>query len=558
MSDTIRSDPSPTTRNETLPFEPTCAGHRSDLVPLHTLALEFDEQAYLSVYDDVIVSLDTGEFGTAREHFEYHGKREGRLTDENYIRALGLAPAVAASSEAVAFSIDTIVYCRSGTLLIVGWVDDRDSPLTSMSVFAGPEQAWNTTAFGRVRRTDVETAIHAAPGHLFGFWSVVKLGCNLSAGVNWVVRGRLANGRFGQADAKVGHVRETELRATILGYFATTEYYGNRDIESFLALDAGIGSGLVELNRQITTSVVAGAWVSYYGPAHKTYAGSIIVCLFGKPEFLFLQAALFSLGAQVQDYEFVYVSNSPELTETLQKEARICARIYGMSIVLVCLPDNAGFGAANNAAARYARSKRLLITNPDVFPRDNQWAQRHTDIVQSAPSDQTLMFGAPLYYDDGSLMHHGMYFEIDTGTSVRPDGIYTRPMIRTEHYAKGAPAWSPLFACPRPVPAVTGAFISADRDWFETLGGFNEDFLFGHYEDADLGLKSLARGKPVWIHDFPLWHMEGKGSTRRAAHEGGSLVNRWLFTRLWGDWIASELRGPEPSCPLLHPTMQSA
>jgi GT2 family glycosyltransferase len=553
MSDTTRADPRPMACNETLLSDPTRVGNRHDVVTLHTMALEFDEQAYLSVYDDVIVSLDTGEFETAREHFEFHGKREGRLTDENYIRALGLAPPIAATGQAVAFSIDTIVYCRGGTLLIVGWVDDRDSPLTSMSVFAGPEQAWNTTAFGRVRRTDVEVAIHAAPGHLFGFWSVLKLIGNLSPGVSWTIRGRLVNGRFGQADAKVGQVRATELRATILGYFARTEYYGNRDIESFLALDAGIGSGLVELNRQITTSVVAGAWVSYYGPVRKNYAGSIIVCLFGKPEFLFLQAALFSLGAEAEEYEFVYVSNSPELTETLQKEARICSRIYGVSIVLVCLPDNAGFGAANNAAARYARSKRLLITNPDVFPRDNRWAQRHTDIVQSAPRDQTLMFGAPLYYDDGSLMHHGMYFEIDTGTSVRPDGIYTRPMIRTEHYAKGAPAWSPLFVCPRPVPAVTGAFISADRDWFEKLGGFNEDFLFGHYEDADLGLKSLAHGKPVWIHDFPLWHMEGKGSTRRAAHEGGSLVNRWLFTRLWGDWIASELHGPEPSCRLLQP-----
>jgi GT2 family glycosyltransferase len=520
--------------------------------PPHTVALEFDERAYLEAYDDVIVSLDVGEFRTAREHFEVHGRREGRLTEEKYIRALRLDPTAPSADDGAAINIDTIVCCRSGTALVVGWTDDRDSPLSSLSVFAGRERAWNTTAFGRVRRTDAEAALQAAPGHLFGFWSVAKLGSDLSANEPWIIRGRRADGHFGQREARARLVSEADLRTTILGYFAATEYFGNRDIESFLSLEAGIGTGLVELNRTITASIVAGAWVSYYGPTRSSFLGSIIVCLFGKPEFLFLQSALFSVAARARDYEFVYVSNSPELTEVLAKEARICARIYGISIVLVCLPDNAGFGAANNVAARFARSARLLITNPDVLPRDDGWAQRHADIVEQAPADQTLMFGAPLYYDDGSLMHHGMYFEVDAGISVRPDGIVARPMIRTEHYAKGAPAWSRQ-VCPRPVPAITGAFISADRDWFEALGGFNEDFLFGHYEDADLSLKSLVRGKPVWMQDFPLWHMEGKGSTRRAAHEGGILVNRWLFTRRWGELIARELRGPDPSCPALRP-----
>jgi GT2 family glycosyltransferase len=531
-----------------------CSRPSSEPTSLHTIALEFDEQAYLSVYDDVIVSLDTGEFNTAREHFEHHGQREGRLTDERYIRALGLGPVSASSGDTLTINIDTVVCCRSGTALIVGWVDDRDSGLHSISMFAGGQKAWNTTAFGRVRRPDVESILEAAPGHLFGFWAVAKLGVELSANESWVVRGRRENGHFGQRETKTRLVSETDLRTTILGYFATTEYYGNRNIECFQSLESGIGTGLIDLNRRITASVISGAWVSYYGPTRGTFLGSIVVCLFGKHEFLFLQSALFSLAPRAQEYEYIYVSNSPQLTEVLEKEARICARIYGISIVLVCLPDNAGFGAANNVAARFARSKRLLITNPDVFPRDNDWAQRHAAIIENSPIDQTLMFGAPLFYDDGSLMHHGMYFEIDAGISVRPDGIYARPMIRTEHYAKGAPAWSRQFVCPRPVPAITGAFISADRDWFEALGGFNEDFLFGHYEDADLSLKSLARGKPVWMQEFPLWHMEGKGSIRQSAHDGGTLVNRWLFTKQWGDLISSELRGSEPSCLALRPS----
>ena len=103
----------------------------------------------------------------------------------------------------------------------------------------------------------------------------------------------------------------------------------------------------------------------------------------------------------------------------------------------------------------------------------------------------------------------------------------------------------------RPVPAITGAFMSADRDWYQTLGGFNEDYVFGHYEDADLCLKSFARGTPPWLHDLRLWHLEGKGSTRRSHHEGGSLVNRWLFTRQWAATISNRMCGPAPT----HPAM---
>jgi GT2 family glycosyltransferase len=529
--------------------DPEC--YVSDSLSAHTAPLEFDENAYLAAYEDVNVALDTKDFRTALEHFEVHGRREGRLLDEKYLRVIGFAQSGSASSERSSLNIEAVVFCRNGLTLIVGWTDDRESALSSLLISCG-DRAWTTTAFGRVKRSDVNTAIKAGPGHLFGFWAVAKLGETPPFIDPWTIRGRFMNGRAGKANFAARSVSEAELRSTILGYFATTEYYGNRDVESFLALDAGIGAALVDLNRKITASVVAGAWVSYYGPMRNSFKGSIIVCLFGKHEFMFLQAALFTQSVGAQDYEFVYVSNSPELTEVLEKEARLCARIYGISITLVCLPDNAGFGAANNVAAKFARSSRLMITNPDVFPRDNDWARRHADILAAAPAEQTAMFGAPLYYDDGSLMHGGMYFEYDMGLSADENQMTSRRLVRIEHYGKGAPAFSNRYTRSRPVPAVTGAFVSAARGWFEKLGGFTEDFVFGHYEDADLCLKSLSAGVAPWIHDLRLWHMEGKGSTRLAVHEGGSHVNRSLFSERWEAFIDTGLEGPNPNHPLLR------
>ena len=109
--------------------------------------------------------------------------------------------------------------------------------------------------------------------------------------------------------------------------------------------------------------------------------------------------------------------------------------------------------------------------------------------------------------------------------------------LRVEHYGKGAPPLSTKFVRSRPVPAITGAFISLNRKWFENIGGFSEDYVFGHYEDADLCLKSLEKGVCPWMHDVKLWHLEGKGSHRLPVHEGASIVNRWLFNRRWAKKI---------------------
>ena len=115
-----------------------------------------------------------------------------------------------------------------------------------------------------------------------------------------------------------------------------------------------------------------------------------------------MQNCLFTGLPGIDEYEFIYVCNSPEMAETLLREARSASLIYGLTNRIMILSGNAGFGGANNAAARIARSERLLFINPDVFPRDREWARKHSDLVEAAPHSQTQLFGVPLYYDDGS------------------------------------------------------------------------------------------------------------------------------------------------------------
>ncbi|MBV8801223.1 MAG: glycosyltransferase family 2 protein, partial [Alphaproteobacteria bacterium] len=274
---------------------------------------------------------------------------------------------------------------------------------------------------------------------------------------------------------------------------------------------------------------------------------SIIVCLYGKPEFMFLQSSSFFRSFSASEYEFIYVCNSPELLETLVKTAAACEVVYDMRLTVVGLSGNVGFGGANNAASRYANSGRLLFLNPDVFPCEPSWLQKHETVLRGLPEEQTRLFGSRLFYADGSLMHAGMYFEMEPGISLNQNELRSRELVRVEHYGKGAPPTARRFCGSARVPAVSGAFISMDRGLFERLNGFSDEVIYGHYEDADLCLRAMKTGAAAWVHDVPMWHLEGKGSTRLPHHDGASLVNRWSFAQRWGTLLRSGWLGPEPA-----------
>jgi len=454
--------------------------------------------------------------------------------------------------------LEAIILSPSGGLFLVGWVNDLASPLEWIEVSgSGWVQTLRESNVTRLRRTDVEAALGAGRIHRYGFFAFACFPEPFDSGGNCEVLVHLSNGDELEFELSPRRVSDIELRNIVLTYVPGAQVFGNREVEANTMLRGLLKDTIVKHNRAITHDIVKGAYVERFGPRPRNLKGSMVVCLYGKPQYLFLQSALFAGGPGFEDYETIYVSNSPEMAEQLLKDAHTGAIVYGLPQTLVLLPGNAGFGAANNVAVAHASSDRILIVNPDVFPRDADWARRHTQIVADCPAAQTQLFGAPLYYDDGSLMHGGMYFEYDKCVSLDEAHIGSHRLVRVEHYGKGAPAFSNRYTRSRPVPAITGAFMSASRAWYEKLGGFTEDFVFGHYEDADLCLKSLSAGVAPWIHDLRLWHMEGKGSTRLAVHEGGSHVNRALFSERWADFIDRGLQGPDPSHPLLQDPRES-
>jgi GT2 family glycosyltransferase len=515
----------------------------------------FNEELYLRLNPDVLIAVAGGSFRSGREHFERFGRAEGRPVAlpvnlvPDRVMVTADAARIAEKPRAPGANVDHIKISPSGGVYVVGWVNDTQDQLVSVDLyFSGWSISFSAANLARVRRPDAENAVGLRTPHHCGYWGFLYAARPLPANVcNAVVR--LKSGVEMPSVVMVEGTEDEELRRAALHGLSQAVYTGNHYFASVQSIDAAIGAQLAEFNKMLTRRAVNAPYVEYFGRANASYKASIIVCLFGRTEYMYVQQAMFARQAGIGDYEFIYVCNSPDTAEALLREAKLSGLMYGLDVTIILLNANAGFAAANNLAAKHARSGRLVFVNPDVFPRDVDWAAKHSAIVAGQPAEQTALFGAPLFYDDSSLMHGGMYFELDTAPSFTQGQHQETTILRVEHYGKGVPPDTAEYLRPRPVPAVTGAFISTAREWFETLGGFTEDYIFGHYEDADLSLKSLAAGRPAWLHDATLWHLEGKGSHRQPQHEGGSIVNRWLFTKRWKGLVEAEVLGPAP----VHP-----
>ena len=515
---------------------------------------DFDEKAYLKRNPDVAQCVARGMFPSGYDHYKNYGRHEGRSllqVDPGPRDKIIPSPESKLGSQLLEVlervSIDAVLMSPSGAIMIVGWVHDIADPINSIFVNCAQWQ-FTMSAAGliRVRRQDVEDAHGVGTNYPYGFFGLYFGNAPLSIPAACELTIATMSGRSRTVTVSPNNQTDFALLEVALTYLAESKFFSNYQWEAISKVSNGFGNQVVSLNRHITQGFVANPYIERFGLVSRPLRGSIVVCLYGRIEYLFLQSALFSKLPGIDEYEFIYVSNSPELSEALLREAKLASGIYQQCITIVLLEGNAGFGAANNVAARAARSNRILIVNPDVFPHDQEWALKHTLLIEARPKEETQIFGVPLYYDDGSLMHGGMYFDLDIGVLPQNGRFEKLKLVRVEHYGKGAPKSLRKFTEPRPVPAVTGAFLSLDRAWFEKLGGFTEDYVFGHYEDADLCLKSTIKGTIPWIHDLRLWHLEGKGSTRRPVHEGGSLVNRWLFSSRWSGLIENALVGPNP------------
>jgi GT2 family glycosyltransferase len=248
---------------------------------------------------------------------------------------------------------------------------------------------------------------------------------------------------------------------------------------------------------------------------------SLVIPLHRRIDYMEVQLALFSAQACMVGAEIVYVVDDPPLQEAALAAAEGACRRLGVACRLVLPRRTLGFAGASNAGLRAARGRFVCFMNSDVFAGPPDWLTR---LIARLEADPRLgLVGPMLLFPDGAVQHQGMVLE---PVAERASWSYPR------HVGKGLrPRGAGLAAC----DAITGACMVLRRALAETLGGFDEAFVVGDFEDADLCARAAALGLGCAVDaDVRLVHLERKSQGADAPwRAGATLYNAWLHQRRW-------------------------
>ncbi|MFT6075582.1 MAG: GT2 family glycosyltransferase [Yoonia sp.] len=340
---------------------------------------------------------------------------------------------------------------------------------------------------------------------------------------NTIVLTSLYDGQFVQAHNPVATVLQPNQAAAIeLLKFPFVNLKGMTDY---------IGKHLAPAISQlsVTRSDDILAEDIHYGSAPETPRLSIIVPLYGRFDFMETQLALFADDPQfMTDIELIYVVDDPRLERGIRISAVLYEQLFGVPFKVLYYDKNLGYAGANNVGVRAARAEHILLLNSDVFPAAPGWCDQMLDRFASLPDCGAL--GTRLLFADGSLQHDGM---------IHVQASFLDDLYICDHPGKGGPAMpvDPETSTVE-VAATTGACFLMKRSDYEAIGGFDEGFLIGDFEDSDLCLALTERGAKIYVaRDIVLYHLE-RQSQSIVSDSGDwkhqlTIYNCWRHQNKW-------------------------
>lgn len=247
---------------------------------------------------------------------------------------------------------------------------------------------------------------------------------------------------------------------------------------------------------------------------------SVVVPLYGRYDFVQHQLALFADDPDWRDVELIYVVDDPEIQELVVQRATHLHPVFGVAFSVIYCGQNLGFAGANNFGASLARGEFLILMNSDVMPIRSGWV---SDFIRpfSEFADAGVL-GCKLLYEDGSVQHAGMTM------APYPDwgGL---PVNR--HPGKGLPDDHSDESAPQVVNAVTAACLAIRRSLYQQLGGLDEAYIIGDFEDSDLCLRAAAQGlKTYVVPNVVLHHLERQSQSLVSS---GSWKHKLTLYNCW-------------------------
>lgn len=240
---------------------------------------------------------------------------------------------------------------------------------------------------------------------------------------------------------------------------------------------------------------------------------SVLVVTYGNLALTRLCLASLQRAAGPLPFEVIVVDNrSPD--DTVEHLRAIEASGLLPLRVIVNL-KNRGFAAANNQAARLARGETLVFLNNDTVVRPG-WLE---GLCGALDGDPTIGLVGPTTNSCGNEAEVGTRYR-DLDEMERFAAVYT-----AEHAGE------------RVEPAMLTLFCAAmRRSLFEAIGGLDERYGRGMFEDDDLGMAVRAQGQRLLLlRDVFVHHYGGAAFSRLPPRDYLRLFhqNRLAFERKW-------------------------
>lgn len=287
--------------------------------------------------------------------------------------------------------------------------------------------------------------------------------------------------------------------------------------------DGGLGAALEAVNQQrlAEAAPVEDTLDSrQFGEPPEVPTTSVIVPLYGRCDFMRHQLAHFADDPDFQACDLIYVVDDPRLIEEVHNLAAKYQWLFGIPFRVVWYGRNLGFAGANNVGVKFARAKRLLLMNSDVIPIAPGWLSELNAAMDNLPDAGAV--GPLLQYADGSIQHAGMY---PLRCDFLPGFLLNTHPNQGMHWEGGDE--------PTEHPLLTAACLLLDTEEYRALGGLDEGYVIGDFEDSDLCLALRQKGKRLYVAPKArAWHLERQsqtmdliGSTRQLI----TLFNAWRY-----------------------------
>ncbi|WP_394145945.1 glycosyltransferase family 2 protein [Vibrio atypicus] len=238
--------------------------------------------------------------------------------------------------------------------------------------------------------------------------------------------------------------------------------------------------------------------INIFGSSNETPSVSVIVPIYGRYDFIAHQIAAFKKDNSFSDFEVIYVLDDPKIEREFNITANGVFQTFKQPFKTIFSGRNLGFSGANNLGVSIAKGKKVLLLNSDILPSQPGWLTRLSTKFDAL--EDVGILGTKLVYEDGTIQHLGMEFQED---AFHP-GIWMN-----YHPSKGFPEALMGSFGTKEVQAVTGACMLIETEFYKTIGGLDENYILGDFEDSDLCLKTHHHKKKVYLDDEEkLYHLE--------------------------------------------------